>query len=200
MLTIPNEIFFEAVADELQACGTVLLKVKGASMFPFFRSGKDSALLKKYDPSTPLAKGDVALFRFNSRHILHRCVGKGLLLRDGRLLTGRAAAHFRMECASGQPAQMHGAQPVCGGTPGQPAQMRDAQPVYIFRGDGNLSGLEWAAEEDVLAVLEKRIAPSGREWGCGSFSWKLCSALWPRSYVPRRLLLALLNRLEALLN
>lgn len=183
MLTIPNEIFFEAVADELQACGTVLLKVKGASMFPFFRSGKDSALLKKYDPSTPLAKGDVALFRFNSRHILHRCVGKGLLLRDGRLLTGRAAAHFRMECASGQPAQMHG-----------------AQPVYIFRGDGNLSGLEWAAEEDVLAVLEKRIAPSGREWGCGSFSWKLCSALWPRSYVPRRLLLALLNRLEALLN
>ncbi len=166
-LKIPNDIFFEVVADELETGSPVLLKVKGFSMFPFFRSEKDSALLRKYDPSAPLAKGDVALFRYNSHYVLHRCVGRGFRQADGKILTERETARMN--------------------APGE--------PVFIFRGDGNPAGREWASEDDVLAVLEKRIAPSGREWGCDSFSWRLCSALWPRTRVVRRLFIGVLRRI-----
>ncbi len=145
-IVIPNEIFFENLLDELEDSGHVLLKVKGWSMFPFFRNEKDSVLLRSYVPAEGLKNGDVVLFRFHGRFILHRCIGKRV-------------------------------------------------SVYIFRGDGNCKGTEWARPEDVVAVVEKRISPSGREWSCGSFSWKLCSRLWPRTYIVRRLLLGILRRI-----
>ena len=221
-IVIPNDIFFENLLDELGNSGQVLLNVKGCSMFPFFRDGKDSALLRPFVPAEGLKKGDVALFRFHGRFILHRCIGK------------RASA-------------------------------------YIFRGDGNCKGTEWAQPENVFAVVKKRLAPAGgpsagvsstgvslagassagvsstgaslagassagvsssgvssevssevssgvspgvssgassavssgsssgvssgwKEWDCDSFSWKLCSILWPRTYIVRRLLLAFLRR------
>lgn len=144
-IVIPNDIFFENLLDELGNSGHVLLNVKGFSMFPFFRNEKDAAELRPFVPEDGLKKGDVALFRFHDRFILHRCVGR------------RASA-------------------------------------YIFRGDGNCKGTEWARPEDVLAVVEKRVSPSGKEWSCESFSWKLCSMLWPRTYIVRRLLLAFLRR------
>ncbi len=144
-IVIPNDTFFENLLDELENSGHVLLKVRGHSMFPFFRDGRDSAQLRPFITGEGLKKGDVALFRFRGRYILHRCIGK------------RASA-------------------------------------YIFRGDGNCKGTEWARPEDVLAVVEKRISPSGKEWSCESFSWKLCSMLWPRTYIVRRLLLAFLRR------
>lgn len=144
-IVIPNDTFFENLLDELENSGHVLLKVRGHSMFPFFRDGRDSAQLRPSITGEGLKKGDVALFRFRGRYILHRCIGK------------RASA-------------------------------------YIFRGDGNCKGTEWARPEDVLAVVEKRISPSGKEWSCESFSWKLCSMLWPRTYIVRRLLLAFLRR------
>lgn len=144
-IVIPNDIFFENLLDELENSGHVLLNVKGCSMFPLFRNEKDSALLRPFVAADGLKSGDVALFRFHGKFILHRCIGK------------RASA-------------------------------------YIFRGDGNCKGTEWANPEDVFAVVEKRIAPSGKEWSCSSFSWKLCSRLWPRTYIVRRLLLAFLRR------
>ncbi len=160
-IAVPNDTFFGNLLDELENSGHVLLKVKGHSMFPFFRDGKDSVQLRSFIPAEGLKKGDVALFRFHGRFILHRCVGK------------RASA-------------------------------------YIFRGDGNCKGSEWALPEDVFAVVEKRISPGGKGssgaspsetsfggkvWDCGSFSWKLCSILWPRTYSVRRLLLAILRRI-----
>lgn len=145
-IVIPNDIFFENLLDELESSGHVLLNVKGCSMFPFFRNEKDAALLRPFIPADGLKSGDVALFRFHGKFILHRCIGK------------RASA-------------------------------------YIFRGDGNCKGTEWANPGDVFAVVEKRIAPSGKEWSCSSFSWRLCSRLWPRTYVVRRLLLAFLRRI-----
>lgn len=157
-IVVPNDTFFENLLDELRDSGHVLLKVKGGSMFPFFRSGKDLAQLRPFVMEEGLKKGDVALFRFHGRFILHRCVGR------------RASA-------------------------------------YIFRGDGNCKGSEWAKPEDIFAVAEKRISPSssedpssagaspaGKEWSCDSFSWRLCSWLWPRTYTARRLLLAFLRR------
>ncbi len=144
-IVIPNDIFFANLIDELETSGHVLLNVKGYSMFPFFRNENDAALLRPFDRAAGLKRGEVALFRFHGRYILHRCTGK-------------------------------------------------AASAYLFQGDGNCKGTEWAGPEDVVAVVEKRIAPSGKEWSCSSFSWKLCSALWPRAYILRRLLLGVLRR------
>lgn len=168
-IVVPNDTFFRNLLDELGNSGHVLLKVRGHSMFPFFRNGRDSVQLRPFIAGEGLKKGDVALFRFHGRFILHRCIGK------------RASA-------------------------------------YIFRGDGNCKGTEWALPEDIFAVVEKRISPSAgassagasssegasgdssggsagwEEWSCGSFSWRLCSWLWPRTYTVRRLLLAFLRR------
>ena len=149
-IVIPNEVFFENLIDELSSCGSVLLTVKGWSMFPFFRNEKDAVLLRPFNPEAGLAKGDVALFRYRGKYILHRCAGWGL---------------------------------------------KDGASVYIFRGDGNPRGSEYAPAEEVYAVVEKRIAPSGREWSCSSFSWKLLSRLWPSGYLLRRLFIGVLRRI-----
>ncbi len=149
-IVIPNDIFFENLLDELSTSGSVLLTVKGWSMFPFFKNEKDAVLLRPFDPSAGLAKGDVALFRYKGKYILHRCTGWG---------------------------------------------MRSGSAVYIFRGDGNVRGQEYASADEVFAVVEKKIAPSGKEWSCNSFSWKLCSRLWPSAYLLRRLFLGVLRRI-----
>lgn len=165
-LTIPNDIFFDNLLDELKESGHVLLGVKGFSMMPFLRNGKDSVLLAPFDRSKGLKRGEVALFRFKGRWIMHRCTGTAVLRPDGRL------EGFR-----------HGKDIGVG------------RVVYIFRGDGNCSGKEWAERAEIYAVAEKRIAPSGKEWSFDSFSWRFCSALWPRTYLVRRLLLGILRRL-----
>lgn len=165
-ITIPNDIFFENLLDELGTSGHVLLNVKGFSMMPFLRNGKDSVLLAPFDPERGLRRGEVALFRYRNRWIMHRCTGTEVLCHDGRIEKFRRGK-----------------------------DIGDGRAVYVFRGDGNCSGREWAAPGDVHAVAEKRIAPSGKEWSFSSFSWRLCSALWPRTYLVRRLLLGIIRRL-----
>lgn len=167
-LTIPNDIFFENLLDELKESGHVLLCVKGFSMMPFFRNGKDSVLLAPFDRSKGLHYGDVALFRFKGRWIMHRCTGTAVLRPDGSL-----------------------------GLFSHGKDMGEGRIVYVFRGDGNCSGCEWAERSEIYAVAEKRIAPSGKEWSFSSFSWRLCSALWPRTHLVRRLLLAVIRRLPS---
>ncbi|MGN0190610.1 MAG: hypothetical protein ACI39U_03050 [Candidatus Cryptobacteroides sp.] len=150
-VVISNDIFFENLLDELLVSGQVLINVKGYSMIPFLANEKDKVLLRRFNPETEdLKKGQVALFKFRGRYILHRCVG--VLDKGGK-------------------------------------------KFYKFRGDGNCSGVEWAEPENVYAVMLKRITPSSEEWSCDSFSWKLRSALWPRSYLCRRVLLAIIRRL-----
>lgn len=165
-ITIPNDIFFENLLDELEISGHVLLNVKGFSMMPFLRNGKDSVLLAPFDRKRELRRGEIALFRFRDRWIMHRCTGTAVLRPDGRI------------------GDFHRGKDV-----------GDGRAVYVFRGDGNCSGREWALPGDVYAVAEKRIAPSGKEWSFSSFSWRLCSVLWPKTYLVRRLLLGIIRRL-----
>ena len=72
-LVIPNEIFFEQVAETLSGGSPVTFTVKGYSMYPFMRSDKDAVCLKRYDGGV-LLRGDVVLFRYRGRYILHRIV------------------------------------------------------------------------------------------------------------------------------
>ncbi len=66
-----NIDFFNLVEQELNECGTVRLRVKGFSMQPLIRNGRDSVLLEKYD-GHKLNYGDICLFRYRNNHILHR--------------------------------------------------------------------------------------------------------------------------------
>ena len=58
-IVVPNDVFFGEVVDALGRGETVTFTVKGWSMFPFLRDGK----------------GDVILFRFRGRYVLHRIYG-----------------------------------------------------------------------------------------------------------------------------
>ena len=72
MKPIPNDIFFAQVASELAAGRTVSFKVKGNSMFPLLRSGKDIVFVAPVNQ--PVVKKDVVLFYHKGRHVLHRVI------------------------------------------------------------------------------------------------------------------------------
>lgn len=72
MKQIPNDIFFAQVISEINAGRSVIIKVKGTSMLPFIRNGKDAV---KLDPvNQQLVQKDVVLFNYNGNYILHRIV------------------------------------------------------------------------------------------------------------------------------
>lgn len=72
-LVVPNDEFFTRVIEILESGETVTFTVKGCSMYPFMRSDKDAVCLKKYDGGV-LRRGNVVLFRYRDRYILHRIV------------------------------------------------------------------------------------------------------------------------------
>ena len=72
MKQIPNDIFFAQVISEINAGRSVIFKVKGTSMFPFIRNGKDTVKLTPVNQQ--LAQKDVVLFSYNGNYILHRIV------------------------------------------------------------------------------------------------------------------------------
>lgn len=77
----PNNQFFALVEKELEEGKTVKIRLKGSSMFPLLRSGRDSVILVK-SPAHSLKPMDVVLFRYRGKYILHR-----IIKRDGvRLL------------------------------------------------------------------------------------------------------------------
>lgn len=86
-LTIPNSIFFSEVESHLREGKSVVIPVKGYSMLPFIRDGKDSVeLLRAEDFNV----GDIALARLASGHfVLHRVWeirdGKVILMGDGNI-------------------------------------------------------------------------------------------------------------------
>lgn len=79
-----NEDFFRLVELELEECGSVRFKVKGISMQPIIRNERDTVLLEKIKEDTP-AKGQIYLFRYRGRHILHRYIAdkEGCLVMRG---------------------------------------------------------------------------------------------------------------------
>ena len=84
MKTLPNDIFFAEVERMIAEERQVVLRVRGNSMRPFIRSDRTRVQLSPCQPQS-LKKGDIVLFRFRGRHILHR-----IIRRDGErfLLAG----------------------------------------------------------------------------------------------------------------
>ena len=71
MKTIANDTFFAWVEAELAEGRPVRFRLKGNSMFPLLRNGKDSVILEKCNQDT-LKPMDVVLFRYKGNHVLHR--------------------------------------------------------------------------------------------------------------------------------
>ena len=72
MKTLSNDIFFAQVESEIAAGRSVRFKVKGHSMYPLLRNGKDEVTLSPLE-KVP-AVNDIVLFRYRGKHILHRII------------------------------------------------------------------------------------------------------------------------------
>lgn len=84
MKVLPNEIFFAEVERMIAEGDSVIIKVKGNSMRPLIRSDRTSVRLSPCDVST-LELGDVVLFRYRGRHVMHRIIERR---EDDLLLAG----------------------------------------------------------------------------------------------------------------
>lgn len=81
MKQIPNDLFFNWVEGEIAQGRSVQFLLKGVSMYPLIRGGKDKIVLSPCSPGE-LRPMDVVLFRYRGQHLLHR-----IKRRDGDLLT-----------------------------------------------------------------------------------------------------------------
>lgn len=81
MKQIPNDLFFNWVEGEIAQGRSVQFLLKGVSMYPLIRGGKDKIVLSPCSPGE-LRPMDVVLFRYRGQHLLHR-----IIQRDGDLLT-----------------------------------------------------------------------------------------------------------------
>ena len=92
-MLIRNELFFEQIDALLAEGQEATFRLRGDSMRPLLRNGRDVVVVAPCDPMT-LKRGDVVLFRYRGRHILHRivrCEGDRLLLAgDGNYRTTEA--------------------------------------------------------------------------------------------------------------
>ncbi len=73
MKVIPNESYFAWVEEEIAQGRPVQFRLKGVSMFPLMRNGKDEVVLYpcKGEELKPM---DVVLFRYRGKHLLHRII------------------------------------------------------------------------------------------------------------------------------
>lgn len=72
--TIPNGLFFEWVEQSLLAGENVRLTVRGNSMRPILRDGRDEALIEPWKDASKLAEANIFLFRYNGAYVMHRLV------------------------------------------------------------------------------------------------------------------------------
>ncbi len=74
MKVISNDIFFAQVEVLLDEGQSVVIRVKGYSMRPFMRSDRTQVRIAPISNSgrENLHAGDIVLFRYRGRHILHR--------------------------------------------------------------------------------------------------------------------------------
>ena len=89
MKKVPNNTFFALVENEIAEGKPVRFRLKGNSMFPLLRNGKDSVILEKC-LSSDLNPMDVVLFRYRGSYVLHRIIqrtGDELLIQgDGSIV------------------------------------------------------------------------------------------------------------------
>ena len=79
--SISNRDFFDYVERTIAEGHSVTIPVKGVSMHPFIRNGKDKAVLSPFSESE-IRIGAVVLFRYRGTHVMHRIIS-----RDGDQLT-----------------------------------------------------------------------------------------------------------------
>ena len=100
-LVIDNEIFFAGVTQALAEGKKVTIPLKGYSMLPFLRGGRDLVELER--PEGELRAGDIALYRWRGRWVLHRVMsvdGERMLASgDGNL---RGVEDVRREAVAGK--------------------------------------------------------------------------------------------------
>lgn len=75
-IRISNDLLFSQVCELLDQGNEVAIKLVGSSMHPLLRNGKDSVLLSPLPSGYTCRKGDVVLFRYQGRHLLHRIIGQ----------------------------------------------------------------------------------------------------------------------------
>lgn len=95
MKQLSNEEFFSWVESEIADGRSVIFRVKGDSMLPLLRSGKEKVVLYPCRNGEP-KKGDIILFRYKGRHLLHRIVKKE---NHNYLLQGDGVCTSYEECA-----------------------------------------------------------------------------------------------------
>lgn len=75
MKQITNDRFFARVEAEISDGRRVRFRIKGHSMRPLLRDGKDEVVLAPCR-AEEVKRRDVVLFRYRGRHLLHRVIGK----------------------------------------------------------------------------------------------------------------------------
>ncbi|MBR0072261.1 MAG: S26 family signal peptidase, partial [Bacteroidales bacterium] len=70
--SLPNDIFFGLVTDQLEQGRTITIPLTGTSMSPTLQQGRDNLVLAPLSPNVPLRRYDVVLFRYRGAYILHR--------------------------------------------------------------------------------------------------------------------------------
>jgi signal peptidase I len=93
MKKIPNNIFFDEVARLIEQGEAVTISVRGTSMTPFLRDGRDRVVLTPFSDED-LVRGAVVLFRYRDRHLLHRIIkrtGEQIKIQGDALFTTEAA-------------------------------------------------------------------------------------------------------------
>lgn len=96
-MLLPNELFFQQVEQTLAAGQRVQIRMKGHSMRPLLREGRDIVVLGPCD-GRKLQPGEIVLFRCKGRHILHR-----IRERSGERYTLAGDGNYRIceFCAAG---------------------------------------------------------------------------------------------------
>lgn len=81
--------FLAEVARVLSEGYSVKVRIDGESMYPFIRGGSDEVELLPYAANRPLLRWECALFKWNGRYMVHRCIdihnGKYRMMGDGNL-------------------------------------------------------------------------------------------------------------------
>ena len=89
MKKVANNVFFSWLEEEIAQGKPLRFRLKGHSIFPLLRTGKDEVILEKCFPEN-LKPMDVVLFRYRGKHVLHRIIrreGERLMIQgDGSIV------------------------------------------------------------------------------------------------------------------
>lgn len=77
-MVVHNDEFFAQVLDSLDKGLTATIPVKGYSMLPFIRGGKDLVVLEK--ATGKIGRDDIVLFHYGGRYVMHRVLKE----KDGK--------------------------------------------------------------------------------------------------------------------